>query len=65
MLMAEPVRVSPAEIYQKVKDGKALLVCGYEDDDRFNQLHLEGGISFGEFKKKLPSLSKDQEIVFY
>ena len=63
--MADPVSVSPSEIYQKVKDGKVLLVCAYDDDARFNQLHLEGGISFSEFKKKLPSLSKDQEIVFY
>jgi hypothetical protein len=63
--MAEPASVSPGEIYQKVEDGKVLLVCGYEDDARFNQLHLEGGISYSEFEKKLPSLSKDQEIVFY
>lgn len=63
--MAEPLRVSPAEIYQNVKDGKTLLVCGYEDDARFKQMHLEGAFSFAEFKAKLPSLSKDQEIVFY
>ncbi len=63
--MAEPNRVSPAEIYQKVKEGKVLFVCGYEDDAMFKEMHLEGGISFSEFKKKLPSLSKDQEIVFY
>jgi hypothetical protein len=28
-------------------------------------MQLEGAISFNEFKSKLPSLSKDQEIVFY
>ncbi len=63
--MGEPVRVSPAEIYQKVRDGQTLLVCGYEDDAKFKQMHLEGAISFSEFKAKLTSLTKGQEIVFY
>lgn len=63
--MVEPVRVTPAEVYQKVKEGKTLLVCGYEDDAKFKQMHLEGAISFAEFKAKVASLSKDQDIVFY
>jgi hypothetical protein len=63
--MVEAVRVSPQEVYQKVRDGKTLLVCGYEDEAKFKQLHLEGGISFSDFKARLASLSKDQDIVFY
>jgi hypothetical protein len=63
--MAEPVRVSPEEIYQRVKKGTTLLVCGYEDDAKFKQMHLEGAISFSDFKARLASLSKDQDIVFY
>ena len=63
--MTEPVRVSPQEVYQKVRDGKTLLVCGYEDDAKFKQLHLEGAISFSHFKAGIASLSKDQDIVFY
>jgi rhodanese-related sulfurtransferase len=63
--MAEPARVSPADIYQKVKDGKILLVCGYEDDAKFKLMHLEGAISLSDFKARLASLSKDQDIVFY
>ncbi len=63
--MAEPVRVSPQEIYQKVKDGKTLLVCGYEGDAKFKAMHLEGAISFSDFKARFASLSKDQDIVFY
>jgi hypothetical protein len=27
--------------------------------------HIEGALSFNQFKSKLPSISKDQEIVFY
>ena len=45
--------------------GKALLVCAYEDEAKFKMLQLEGAISLSEFKSKLPSLAKDQEIVFY
>ena len=63
--MTEPIRVVPEEIYEKVKSGKALLVCAYEDEVKFKKMQLEGAISFNEFKSKLSSLSKDQEIVFY
>jgi len=63
--MAEPERITPEEVHQKLKAGKALLVCAYEDEARFKKVRLQGAISFNEFKSKLPSLSKDQEIVFY
>ncbi len=63
--MAEPKRISPQEAYKKVKSGDALLVCAYEDEEKFNTMHLDGAISLREFKSRLPSLSKEQEIVFY
>ena len=63
--MSEPERVTAEEVYGKSKSGKALLVCAYEDEERFKKLQLEGAISFNAFKLKLPSLSKGQEIVFY
>jgi hypothetical protein len=63
--MSELERVTAEEVYGKLKSGKALLVCAYEDEERFKKLQLEGAISFNAFKSKLPSLSKDQEIVFY
>lgn len=63
--MKEPKRISPEEIYPKLKSGKALLICAYEEDAKFKKLQLQGAVSLNEFKSKLPSLSKDQEIVFY
>jgi hypothetical protein len=63
--IAEPPRVSPAEAYQKVKAGTALLVCAYPEDATFRKMQLEGAISFKEFESRLPSLKKDQEIIFY
>ncbi|MBI5116064.1 ArsR family transcriptional regulator [Candidatus Poribacteria bacterium] len=58
-------RVPPEEAYQKVKSGKAILVCAYTDEDRCSTMHLGGAIFLKEFESKLPSLSKNQEIIFY
>ncbi|MCX5919503.1 MAG: ArsR family transcriptional regulator [Deltaproteobacteria bacterium] len=58
-------RISPREVRQGLESGRLLLVCAYEDEARFRRMQLEGAISFSEFQSKLPSLSKDQQIVFY
>jgi len=63
--MAEPERTTPEEVHQKLKSGKALLVCAYDDEAKFKLMQLQGAISLNEFKSKLPSLAKDQEIIFY
>jgi len=59
------VRVPPLEAYQKAKSGKALLVCAYEDETICEVMHLEGAIFLQQLKAKLPTLPKDQEIIFY
>ncbi len=63
--MAEPERITPEEVYPELRAGTTLLVCAYEDELKFKAMHLKGAISLNEFKSKLPSLAKDQEIVFY
>ena len=63
--MIESKRVSPEEVRQKLILGKALFVCAYEDEAKFRKMQLQGAISLNEFKSKLPSLIKDQEIIFY
>ena len=63
--MSEPERVTAEEVYEKLKSGKALLVCAYEDEEKFKKLQLEGAISLNAFKSRLPSLSKDEEVIFY
>jgi rhodanese-related sulfurtransferase len=63
--MAELERISPEEVSGKLKAGTALLVCAYDDEDKFRRMHLEGAISLDALKSRLPSLPKDQEIVFY
>ena len=63
--MSEPVRISPEEARQKTISGQALLVCAYDDPDKFSQNHLEGALSFPELLSKLPTLDAGQEIIFY
>ncbi len=63
--MTEPKRIPPEEVHEKLKSGKILLVCAYEDEAKFKQMRLQGAISLNEFRSRLPLLSKDQEIVFY
>jgi len=63
--MTEPVRIPPEEVRERVMSGNAFLVCGYDNEDKFRENHLEGAISFAEFKSRLPLLRKDQEIIFY
>ncbi|MBS3906599.1 MAG: hypothetical protein KGZ49_06135 [Syntrophaceae bacterium] len=63
-MVAEPKRITPEEVHQRLKAGEALLVCAYEDEAEFKMMPLQGAISFNEFKSRLSSLAKGQEIVF-
>jgi hypothetical protein len=63
--MSEPIRISVEDARKKVSEGAALLVCAYDDDEKFKNNHLEGAISLNDFRTKLPSLSTEQEIFFY
>ena len=59
------VRITPQEAYEKVKAGQAILVCGYEEEEKFKALRLEMAVSFAEFQRMLPTLPKDRMIIFY
>ena len=63
--MTEPVRIPPAEAKKKILSDEAILVCAYEDEEKFRKMHLEGAISLIQFKNRAPLLSKEQEIIFY
>jgi hypothetical protein len=58
-------RITPQEAHEKVEAGEALLVCAYEEPERFQALQLEGAISIQEFRSQRASLPWDQEIIFY
>jgi hypothetical protein len=65
VIVMPAVRITPQEAYTKVKAGQAILVCGYEEEEKFRTMRLETGISFAGFQAMLPSLPKDREIIFY
>ena len=57
--------VPPAEAHSRAKDGAALLVCAYDSDDKFRNVHLDGAIAMSEFKATLDKIDKGKEIIFY
>ena len=63
--MTEPVRILPEEARTRLLSNKAILVCAYEEEEKFRKMHLEGAISLSEFKEREPLLSKEREIIFY
>jgi rhodanese-related sulfurtransferase len=63
--MTQPLRISAEETRQRVSVGSALLVCAYDDEEKFKNNHLQGAISLSEFKSRMPSIAQDQEVIFY
>ena len=58
-------RVSAQQAKEKVEAGSGLLVCAYDDEEKFKRNHLSGAIPLGKFRSKLTSIPKNQEIIFY
>jgi len=42
-----------------------MLVCAYEQDEKCNQVALEGSIPLSQFQQRAGSLPKDQEVIFF
>ena len=59
------VRIGPEEAYRIVKAGEAILVCAYEEEETFQTMRLDAAISLNEFRKRLPTIPKEQVIIFY
>jgi hypothetical protein len=59
-------RISPQQAMRDLHAGTgALLVCGYDSDEKFRQNRLEGAISLADLKSRENALPKDGEIIFY
>ncbi|MBU0731176.1 MAG: rhodanese-like domain-containing protein [Proteobacteria bacterium] len=63
--MGEAIRISCDEARAKVQSGQALLVCAYNKEEKFNNNHLDGAVSFADFSEMASKLPKDKEIIFY
>jgi hypothetical protein len=63
--MPEVSRIGVQEAHREVTSGRAVLVCAYEQDEKCNQVALDGSISLTQFQQRLPSLPKEQEVIFF
>ncbi len=63
--MAEIERIPVDRAHDDVQNGRALLVCAYTDEAKCSQMMLEGAMNMAEFERRLPSLRKEQELIFY
>lgn len=63
--MSDAKRVSAQEARTAVQEKKALLVCAYGSEEKFQSYQLEGAISFSAFEAQVDGLSKDTALIFY
>lgn len=63
--MASVPRISVQDARGKVQSGQAVLVCGYEEPEKFQALRLEGAISIQEYRSRRSGLPKGKELIFY
>jgi rhodanese-related sulfurtransferase len=58
--------ISPVNAARLLRtDPAVVLVCAYGRDELFHQYRLEGAISLKEFRRRLQSLPKDENVIFY
>jgi rhodanese-related sulfurtransferase len=65
LIMAQATRIDPRETRKKIESGEALLVCAYDDEEKCNQMHLEGAMNLQELEEKLAEIPKEKELIFY
>jgi len=64
-VMSDVPRIDVQDARRRVAEGKALLVCAYADEAKCGRMRLDGSITLSELEARLPSLPRDQEIIFY
>ena len=63
--MSQVTRISVGEAREEVTSGRALLVCAYEEEEKCNQVALEGSLSLTRFQERAPTLPRNQEVIFF
>ncbi|MBW3543836.1 MAG: rhodanese-like domain-containing protein [Planctomycetes bacterium] len=58
-------RIGPQEAHKDMQSKDALLVCAYDEPEKFEKNHLEGAMSLAEFESRADALEKDREVIFY
>jgi hypothetical protein len=57
-------RIEAEEAHRDVAQG-AMLVCAYEDPDKFVENHIEGAIPLAEFRDRVDAIPQNSELIFY
>jgi hypothetical protein len=63
--MTEVRRVSVDDTRRAAAEGRAVLVCAYEDERKCHSMMLDGAITMSDLQGRLGTLPKDAEITFY
>lgn len=59
-------RINPVTAHQHLEfNDDALLVCAYDENEKFRENRLEEALSLEQFKAQQHKLPKDTEIIFY
>jgi hypothetical protein len=58
-------RIGPEQAWGEVAAGRALLVCGYDDESKCGKLRLEAAITLHDLQRRLESVPRSQELIFY
>ena len=58
-------RLSAEQVRKGVVAGTTILVCAYDNDEKFEKYKLEGAIPLSRFNANVSNYPKDTEIVFY
>ena len=58
-------RVGAGEARRRVAEGRAVLVCAYEDEEKCRRLKLEVAHTLRELEAGMATLARSQEIIFY
>jgi hypothetical protein len=53
------------ETRKRVAEGRATLVCAYEDEEKCRRLKLQGAHTLGELESGMATLPRDRELIFY
>ena len=64
-MAADVERIDVSNARTETVQGRALLVCSYDDDAKCRKGRLEGSIPFARFASMAQTLPKSKEIIFY
>lgn len=58
-------KIDATQARHDVEVSDALLVCAYDDREKFEKNHLAGAMALDDLRAQEDSLSKERELIFY